>query len=121
MNLKMVVCVLCVVAALVIVAPRFVGAANPTVIQHVHNSTLNCETGGNQKDTCFVTITWPVAFVDTNYTVVCGTQNILKKTAASWAWVPISGRTVTSAQLWIETLNSLSTTINGVDCIGMHN
>jgi hypothetical protein len=92
-----------------------------TGIKHVR-STASCTTGNNVGNTCSVTITWPgTAFADTNYTVVCSPEKqIASPYAASWFFIPLGGRTTSTFVVTMETLNSLATSLNSLDCIGIH-
>jgi hypothetical protein len=69
-----------------------------------------------------VTITSPsTAFADTNYTVVCSPEKqIASPYAASWFFIPLGGRTTSTFVVTMETLNSLATSLNSLDCIGIH-
>jgi hypothetical protein len=95
--------------------------ANPTVIQHLH-STASCSTGSNRGNTCNISLTWPTAFVDTNYTVVCSAElGTGSNNSAAFMYVPTANRTTTAFVVTMKTLNSLTATLSGVDCVGMHN
>jgi hypothetical protein len=119
--MRQIIAYVCALAILFGVVPPAANA-NPAVIQHVHDSTVACTTSDSVGATCSVTITWPVAFVDTNYTVVCSPQNGTGSAKSdAYFYVPTSGRTVTSVKVYIETLFSLHAYISGVDCIAMHN
>jgi hypothetical protein len=117
--MKRAVTIISVFALLISAAPR-VARANPSVIQHVHSSS-SCTTGNNLGNTCTITITWPVAFVDTNYTVVCSAEGGTGGSSPSaFMYVPTATRTVTTIKVTMKTLNSLNATLSGVDCIAMH-
>jgi len=85
-------------------------------------TTSSCSTGNTQGNTCSVTVSWTgSAFSDTNYSVTCTPQSgVGSSFASAFVYVPVGSRTTSGVSVTIETLNSLSATLSGVDCIAVH-
>lgn len=75
-----------------------------------------CPTGAGSFDTCIMTVTWPVSFVDNNYQVSC------TGTLASDARAAINGtiKAAASVQVVIVTEGSVAVSYVGMDCIAIH-
>lgn len=92
-----------------------------------------CSTSPTSLSTCTLSVTWPQPFADTNYKVVCQPQNGVTSAQAPGApsilYMYPPARTTTGASMTIETLtppqnfyyNPGAASLNGIDCIAVHN
>lgn len=95
-------------------------------IEEARTST-GCHTSGGWTTTCSVSLTWPIAFADTNYTVVCTPENTSIQYPnpyqdPTWVYVlPASKRTTgVSVTIGDAGTGSIPAYLNGVGCIAVH-
>lgn len=81
-----------------------------------------CTTGTTTWSTCSFTATWPSAFADTAYAATC-TSGPGQGSSAALTGLFVSNKTTTNFQITLQNGGSGgagATTVNEIDCIGMH-
>ena len=111
--------------------PSSVKAQSTYLVQTGTNSS-SCAIGGNFGSQCFITVPWPTAFTDNNYSVACsptsvdvvGSDNANSKMSYDIVVPSISPyRTTTSTQVILRTLIGNSTPapqLTSIQCIAVH-
>jgi hypothetical protein len=96
-------------------------SGNPTH-QHVTITSGFCTTANTAYATCTFTGTFPSAFVDTNYSVVCGLSGTPTALTIVGVWaVPTSTTQFTVTIMNADASGANATSPTRVDCIGDHN
>lgn len=96
------------------------GASSFGKIQKVR-STSNCTTGSTGHDSCTDVFTWPVTFVDTNYTVVCSGADSSIGSAGETAILNVFSYTATQVTVVTQTEHDTRTAhYQTIGCIGIH-
>lgn len=86
-------------------------------------TSSSCTTTGHDGTTCSVSLTWPAAFSDTNYTVVCTQENgsPFPNDLAHEIFVLPASKTRTGVKVTIENdAGAPGALLNGVGCIAVH-
>jgi len=87
-------------------------------------TTNTCNTTTAFDSTCSVSVTWPTAFSDTNYTVSCTPENGQPSPPASaevFVYVSPSSKTTTGVSMTIQNLESgVDAYLKGIDCVAVH-
>lgn len=82
------------------------------------NNTSVCTTSGASYANCSTTVTWPVNFVDTNYSVTCSGIN-----ATQFPYVSSISKSTTNVVVTISNGTSngaMASTYAELDCVGVH-
>jgi hypothetical protein len=80
-----------------------------------HMRATSCTTAASAGAFCQTTMTWPVAFANTNYTVVCSTQSGTLFLGA------INNKTTTQITPIVElTPGNAAAASTEIDCVGIH-
>lgn len=87
-------------------------------------STSGCTTGANSYDTCTISVTWPVAFPDTNYVASCTPYGVTSSQGAgiltsSGIVAPSTDQTTTGITWTWATDAAQALTITGMRCTGI--
>jgi hypothetical protein len=121
-----------VVAVLAIVAitlnvykpNQTVKAAGTSLVQSL-NSIPGCTPQDSFGAQCFVTFTWPTAFVDSNYAVTCTPGSVdfsgFNVSSLGGYDITVFEKTPTQATLVMRQLQPTAVTLNHADCIAAHN
>jgi hypothetical protein len=113
---------LAVLACLLLIAPQHNAMASGTIQEA--RTTNRCVTSTFFEATCSVSVRWPLAFPDTNYTVVCTPENGQPPAPTSidmFVYVLPSSKTTTGASMTIQNFESgVGATLNGIGCIAVH-
>jgi hypothetical protein len=97
------------------------GMSIPSIKPLVITSGI-CTTGSSAFASCTFSVTWPVAFPDGNYSVVCG-SGPGQGTNAVLLGVFVSNKTGSGFQITLQNADASgagATTTFEIDCIGMH-
>jgi hypothetical protein len=99
---------------------RVTAASNGTTGAFVQaaTTTSTCTTGSSSYDACDSSLTWPVAFADTDYSVTCVGVNASDPRAVIHA---VSLKTTTGVTASTVTEGSVAVSFGEIDCIGVHN
>jgi hypothetical protein len=99
------------------------GSSSTQVIQPLIINSGICTTGTGAYQFCSFTVSWPTAFANSNYAVTC-TPGPAQGTNAVLANFAISNQTATTFEITLQNGGTSgaegATTVNQIDCIGIH-
>jgi hypothetical protein len=97
------------------------GPAVPNIQPLIINSGI-CTTAASAFASCSFTVSWPTAFADGNYALTC-TSGPGQGTNAVLLGLFVSNQTATTFQITLQNADSSgagATTVNQINCIGVH-